>query len=174
MRKIALFPGSFDPMTNGHLNLIERSAKLFDEVIIGVFINTSKQTLFTPEEKKYLIEEATKEMPNVRVIMQETQLTVESAKSLGANFLIRGIRNVKDYEYEKDIAKMNQHLAPEIETVFLLAEEPYAHVSSSLLKEVLRFGGDVSDYLPPNIYHALKKQKNFRLNHSFQWYWHCC
>lgn len=130
MRKIALFPGSFDPMTNGHLNLIERSAKLFDEVIIGVFINTSKQTLFTPEEKKYLIEEATKEMPNVRVIMQETQLTVESAKSLGANFLIRGIRNVKDYEYEKDIAKMNQHLAPEIETVFLLAEEPYAHVSS--------------------------------------------
>lgn len=156
MRKIALFPGSFDPMTNGHLNLIERSAKLFDEVIIGVFINTSKQTLFTPEEKKYLIEEATKEMPNVRVIMQETQLTVESAKSLGANFLIRGIRNVKDYEYEKDIAKMNQHLAPEIETVFLLAEEPYAHVSSSLLKEVLRFGGDVSDYLPPNIYHALK------------------
>lgn len=121
MRKIALFPGSFDPMTNGHLNLIERSAKLFDEVIIGVFINTSKQTLFTPEEKKYLIEEATKEMPNVRVIMQETQLTVESAKSLGANFLIRGIRNVKDYEYEKDIAKMNQHLAPEIETVFLLS-----------------------------------------------------
>ena len=160
MRKIALFPGSFDPMTNGHLNLIERSAKLFDEVIIGVFINTSKQTLFTPEEKKYLIEEATKEMPNVRVIMQETQLTVESAKSLGANFLIRGIRNVKDYEYEKDIAKMNQHLAPEIETVFLLAEEPYAHVSSSLLKEVLRFGGDVSDYLPPNIYHALKPKKN--------------
>ena len=160
MRKIALFPGSFDPMTNGHLNLIERSAKLFDEVIIGVFINTSKQTLFTPEEKKYLIEEATKEMPNVRVIMQETQLTVESAKSLGANFLIRGIRNVKDYEYEKDIAKMNQHLAPEIETVFLLAEEPYAHVSSSLLKEVLRFGGDVSDYLPPNIYHALQQKKN--------------
>ena len=160
MRKIALFPGSFDPMTNGHLNLIERSAKLFDEVIIGVFINTSKQTLFTPEEKKYLIEEATKEMPNVRVIMQETQLTVESAKSLGANFLIRGIRNVKDYEYEKDIAKMNQHLAPEIETVFLLAEEPYAHVSSSLLKEVLRFGGDVSDYRPPNIYHALKQKKN--------------
>ncbi|EGO8852992.1 pantetheine-phosphate adenylyltransferase [Enterococcus faecalis] len=160
MRKIALFPGSFDPMTNGHLNLIERSAKLFDEVIIGVFINTSKQTLFTPEEKKYLIEEATKEMPNVRVIMQETQLTVESAKSLGANFLIRGIRNVKDYEYEKDIAKMNQHLAPEIETVFLLAEEPYAHVSSSLLKEVLRFGGDVSDYLPPNIYHVLKQKKN--------------
>lgn len=140
MRKIALFPGSFDPMTNGHLNLIERSAKLFDEVIIGVFINTSKQTLFTPEEKKYLIEEATKEMPNVRVIMQETQLTVESAKSLGANFLIRGIRNVKDYEYEKDIAKMNQHLAPEIETVFLLAEEPYAHVSSSLLKKFYVLG----------------------------------
>ena len=137
MRKIALFPGSFDPMTNGHLNLIERSAKLFDEVIIGVFINTSKQTLFTPEEKKYLIEEATKEMPNVRVIMQETQLTVESAKSLGANFLIRGIRNVKDYEYEKDIAKMNQHLAPEIETVFLLAEEPYAHVSSRDRKSVV-------------------------------------
>lgn len=163
MRKIALFPGSFDPMTNGHLNLIQRSASLFDEVIVGVFVNTSKKSLFTVDEKKALIEEATKGLANVRVVIQATELTVESAKELGANFLIRGIRNVKDYEYEQDIAKMNAHLAPEIETIFLLADEKYAHVSSSLLKEVLKFGGDVSTYLPASVNQALQ-QKNSEMN----------
>ncbi|MGX7262815.1 pantetheine-phosphate adenylyltransferase [Enterococcus crotali] len=159
MTKIALFPGSFDPLTNGHLDLIERSTKIFDKVIIGVFVNTNKTALFTLEEKLFLIKEAVVDLENVEVIAQETQLTVESAAQLGANFLIRGIRNVKDYEYEKDIAMMNHHLAPELETVFLLADEAYAHVSSSLLKEVLKFGGDVSAYLPKSINQALN-QKN--------------
>ncbi|MEI5988780.1 phosphopantetheine adenylyltransferase [Enterococcus termitis] len=159
MTKIALFPGSFDPLTNGHLDLIERSTKIFDKVIIGVFVNTNKTALFTLEEKLFLIKEAVADLENVEVIAQETQLTVESAAQLGANFLIRGIRNVKDYEYEKDIAMMNHHLAPELETVFLLADEAYAHVSSSLLKEVLKFGGDVSAYLPKSINQALN-QKN--------------
>ncbi|MGX7148630.1 pantetheine-phosphate adenylyltransferase [Enterococcus ureasiticus] len=159
MTKIALFPGSFDPLTNGHLNMIERSTKMFDKVIVGVFVNTNKTALFTLEEKLVLIKEAVAHLENVEVIVQETTLTVDSAARLGANFLIRGIRNVKDYEYEKDIATMNHHLAPELETVFLLADETYAHVSSSLIKEVLKFGGDVSKYLPKSVNQALN-QKN--------------
>ena len=159
MTKVALFPGSFDPLTNGHLDLIERSTKLFDKVIVGVFVNTNKTALFTLEEKLALIKETVAHLENVEVIVQETKLTVESAAQLGAKFLIRGIRNVKDYEYEKDIAMMNHHLAPELETVFLLADEAYAHVSSSLLKEVLKFGGDVSAYLPQPVNQALN-QKN--------------
>ncbi|EOI01949.1 phosphopantetheine adenylyltransferase [Enterococcus moraviensis ATCC BAA-383] len=159
MSRIALFPGSFDPLTNGHLDLIERSTKLFDKVIVGVFVNTNKTALFTLEEKLSLIKRSVSHLDNVEVITQETKLTVENAKELDANFLIRGIRNVKDYEYEKDIAMMNHHLSPELETVFLLANEAYAHVSSSLLKEVLKFGGDVSDYLPNAVNQALN-QKN--------------
>lgn len=119
MSRIALFPGSFDPLTNGHLDLIERSTKLFDKVIVGVFVNTNKTALFTLEEKLSLIKRSVSHLDNVEVITQETKLTVESAKELDANFLIRGIRNVKDYEYEKDIAMMNHHLSPELETVFI-------------------------------------------------------
>lgn len=159
MTRIALFPGSFDPLTNGHLNMIERGTKMFDKVIVGVFVNTNKTALFTLDEKLMLIKQAVAHLENVEVIAQESKLTVESAAELGANFLIRGIRNVKDYEYEKDIAMMNHHLAPELETVFLLADEAYAHVSSSLLKEVLKFGGDVSAYLPLVVDQALN-QKN--------------
>ncbi|WP_348922875.1 pantetheine-phosphate adenylyltransferase [Enterococcus rotai] len=159
MTRIALFPGSFDPLTNGHLNMIERGTKMFDKVIVGVFVNTNKTALFTLDEKLMLIKQAVAHLANVEVIAQESKLTVESAAELGANFLIRGIRNVKDYEYEKDIAMMNHHLAPELETVFLLADEAYAHVSSSLLKEVLKFGGDVSAYLPLVVNQALN-QKN--------------
>lgn len=159
MTRIALFPGSFDPLTNGHLNMIERGTKMFDKVIVGVFVNTNKTALFTLDEKLMLIKQAVAHLENVEVIAQESNLTVESAAELGANFLIRGIRNVKDYEYEKDIAMMNHHLAPELETVFLLADEAYAHVSSSLLKEVLKFGGDVSAYLPLVVDQALN-QKN--------------
>ncbi|OJG75908.1 phosphopantetheine adenylyltransferase [Enterococcus quebecensis] len=139
--------------------MIQRSTKLFDKVIIGVFVNTNKSALFTLEEKLSLIKTVVKDLKNVEVIVQETKLTVEVAEQLGASFLIRGIRNVKDYEYEKDIAMMNHHLAPELETVFLMADESYAHISSSLLKEVLKFGGDVSAYLPSVICEALN-QKN--------------
>lgn len=158
--KIALYPGSFDPLTMGHLDTIERGAKLFDELIIGVFVNTNKKSFFTGEEKVRLIKASVAHLPNVRVIRQTTQLTVESAKQLGAQFLLRGIRSVKDYEYERDIAYMNQHLAAELETVFLLANPQYAHISSSLLKEVLAFHGDVKDYLPTPIYQAIMSQRD--------------
>lgn len=114
----ALFPGSFDPLTMGHLDTIERGAELFDEVIVGVFVNTSKKSLFSAEERVVLITKAVAHLPNVRVIHQEHQLTVETAKELGVKALIRGIRNVKDFEYERGIAQMNHHLNSELETVF--------------------------------------------------------
>lgn len=159
MKKIALFPGSFDPLTVGHVDLIERGAQLFDEIIVGVFVNTNKKSFFTSEEKVRLIQETLRHLPNVRVIAQESELTVIAAKKLGAQFLLRGIRSVKDYEYERDIMEMNHHLAPTLETIFLLADAKHSFISSSLLKEILTFEGDVADYLPRNIYEAIVKKR---------------
>ncbi|MDH6364228.1 pantetheine-phosphate adenylyltransferase [Enterococcus sp. PF1-24] len=158
-KRIALFPGSFDPLTMGHLDTIQRSTKLFDEVIVGVFTNTNKKSYFTEEEKLQLISEVLAPFENVKVLQQSSQLTVTAAAEVGAQFLIRGIRSVKDYEYEKDIAAMNKHLAPEIETVFLLANEEFSHVSSTLIKEVLHFDGDVKKYLPQPIYEAIAEKR---------------
>jgi pantetheine-phosphate adenylyltransferase len=160
MKKIALFPGSFDPLTAGHVDLIERGALLFDELIVGVSVNTNKVNYFTGAERVPLIQEALAHIPNVRVVLQETELTVTSAKKLGAKFLLRGIRSVKDYEYERDIMEMNHHLNPELETVFLLADAKFSYISSSLLKEILHFSGDVEAYLPPNIYQAIVKKRD--------------
>lgn len=160
MKKIALFPGSFDPLTMGHLDTIERGAKLFDELIVGVFLNTSKKSYFTASEKLAIVKQSVAHLPNVKVIGQEQKLTVEVAKECGAHFLLRGIRSVKDYEYEKDIATMNHHLAPDLESVFLLASPQYSHISSSILKEVMAFSGDVADYLPQPVCEALEKKRD--------------
>lgn len=156
----ALFPGSFDPFTMGHLRTIERAASLFDKIIIGVFVNTGKKAFLEPIERVSAIKAATAHLPNVTVLTQETKLTVTIARELGATHLLRGIRSVKDYEYERDIAEMNRHLAPELETVFLLSEEKYSHISSSLLKEVWQFGGDISEYLPTAVYQSMMRKKN--------------
>lgn len=158
MTRIALFPGSFDPFTMGHLDTVARGAQMFDEVIIGIFVNTSKKTWFTSEERREMITKAVAHLPNVQVLVQETDLTVNIAKNLGADYLLRGVRSVKDYEYEKEIMTMNRHLASEIETVILLAAPEYSHISSSLLKEVLTFGGDVEAYFPPAVYQALMEK----------------
>lgn len=159
MKRIALFPGSFDPLTMGHLDTIERGAKLFDELIIGVFVNTTKKSFFTPEEKLTIVKESVQHIPNVRVMTQKNELTVDVAEELGAKFLLRGIRSIKDYEYEKEIALMNQHLDHELETVFLLAQPKYSHISSSILKEVWTFNGDIKEYLPEPVYRALEEKR---------------
>lgn len=159
MKRIALFPGSFDPFTNGHLDTVERAAGMFDEIIIGVFVNTSKKSWFTSSERCAMITKAVAHLPNVRVLEQESDLTVHIAENLGAKFLLRGVRSVKDYEYEKEIMTMNKHLAPEIETVILLASSEYSHISSSILKEVIQFGGDVEAYFPPAIYQAILEKR---------------
>ncbi|HPJ00927.1 MAG TPA: pantetheine-phosphate adenylyltransferase [Enterococcus sp.] len=158
MKKIALFPGSFDPLTMGHLDTIERGSKIFDELYVGIFVNTNKHSFFSVEEKVKLVNDAVAHLPNVTVISQETELTVTTAQRLGASFLLRGVRNMKDYEYEREIMEMNRHLDPNLETVFLVAKTEYSHISSSLIKEVLLFGGDVQKYLPKNVYEAIKKR----------------
>lgn len=158
-KKIALFPGSFDPITLGHLDIIQRGSQLFDEVVVGIFTNTHKKSLFTPQEKLTLVQEACQDLPNVKVLLQEQELTVATAQKIGASVLLRGVRSVKDFEYEQDIAAMNAALAPEVETVILFTAPKYRFIASSLLKEVFTFDGDVAPYLPPNVAQALKEKQ---------------
>nr|WP_313628323.1 pantetheine-phosphate adenylyltransferase [Enterococcus italicus] len=157
-KKIALFPGSFDPITLGHIDLIERASQLFDHLYVGVFQNTTKKSLFTKEEKMLLVKKSLEHYENVSVVSQEEELTVTYARKIGADFLIRGIRNSKDFEYEKDIYALNQHLDDSIETVFLIANPKYEHVSSSMLKEILTFGGDVTAFLPDVVNQYIEKK----------------
>lgn len=156
MSKIALYAGSFDPVSNGHLNLIQRGAALFDHLIVAVATNTSKKSLFTTDEKVQLMQENLTHLPNVTVVQHTGGLTIDLAKEWNATVLLRGIRNVKDFEYEADVAAMNKTQNKEIETVFLTADEKYRFVSSSLIKEVAMFGGDITGLVPENVNRAMK------------------
>lgn len=158
MSKKALFPGSFDPLTNGHVDTIQRAAKLFDEVIIAVLTNTSKVYLFNSNEKIDLIEKSLQHIENVQVISHVGGLTIDLAKDLEITAMIRGMRNTLDFEYETNIALMNKQLNEEIETVILLADEKYRFLSSSLIKEVARFGGDISAFVPKVVNEAIKEK----------------
>ena len=158
----AIYAGSFDPFTMGHLNILNRSAKMFDEVIVAIGTNTSKKPLFTPDEKLEMITAVVKESSydNVRVVLHVDGLIVDFAKSEGATVMVRGIRSLTDMEYEMSIASMNKTQQPEIESVFLMADEKYRFVSSSLIKEVAIFDGDVSGMVPESI--AKKMQEKYR------------
>ncbi|WP_188203783.1 pantetheine-phosphate adenylyltransferase [Desemzia incerta] len=158
MSKIALYAGSFDPVSNGHLNLIQRGAALFDQLIVAVATNTSKKSLFTTDEKVQLMQENLTHLPNVTVVQHTGGLTIDLAKEWNATVLLRGIRNVKDFEYEADVASMNKTQNKEIETVFLTADEKYRFVSSSLIKEVAMFGGDITGLVPENVNQAMKEK----------------
>ncbi len=155
--KVALFPGSFDPLTLGHLDLIKRGSALFDQLAVAVMTNTSKQPLFSIDERVAQVKEAVAGLSNVSVITSQG-LTVDLMNQIGADYLLRGLRNSRDFEYEKDIAAMNQFLDDQVDTVFLLADPKYQHLSSSLLKEVAMTGGDISAYLPANINADLQKK----------------
>ena len=152
----ALFPGSFDPFTNGHLDMVVRAAQLFDEVIVGVGTNLSKNYLFDANEKITLIRRATDNLPNVKVV-EMSGLTVSFMHEINADVLVRGIRNEKDYLYERDIAQMNSDL-DSAETIFLLAKPDHQFISSSLLKEIASTGTDISKYVPDDVYEALVKK----------------
>lgn len=158
MIKNALFPGSFDPLTNGHVDTIERAAKLFDHLFVSVATNTSKKNLFSAEEKINLIQSATKHLDNVSVIEHTDGLTVDLAKKIGASTLIRGLRNAEDFEYEMNIATMNKIQNPGIETIILMASQQHRFLSSSLIKEVSLFGGDISKLVPIEVNHAIEKK----------------
>jgi len=143
----ALFPGSFDPFTRGHFSIVERGAKFFDEVIIGIGINDSKKYFFSHEERLKMIEELYKDTANVHVKAFKG-LTVNFCKELNANFILRGLRNGADFEYEKNIAFANEMLAHDIQSVFLLTEQKYSAISSTILREILNNNGDVSEFVP--------------------------
>lgn len=154
--KRALFPGSFDPFTNGHLDIVTRAAAIFDEVVIGVGVNTNKKAMFSDDEKIEMITEATAHLNNVSVVLM-SGLTAEFAKSISAQFLVRGVRNEQDFLYERNISEMNNRLTG-IETVFLMTSPHNQMLSSSLIKEVAKAGGAVTEFLPANIAAALTEK----------------
>ena len=150
MDRIALFPGSFDPITLGHVDIIERALPLFDEIIIAIGTNSAKKYMFTLEQRISWIEEAFKEEPKIKVVTY-TGLTVDFAKTSSANFLLRGLRNPADFEFEKAIAQANRQLVPTLETVFLLTSARYAYISSSIVREVYLHGGDYAEFVPTSV-----------------------
>ncbi len=150
MKNIALFPGSFDPFTKGHMDIVIRGTALFDEVIIGVGINTAKQRYFKIDFMIPKIEEAFKNYPQVKVMSYEG-LTAEFAKKIDARFLIRGLRNTTDFEYENTISQVNKHQWKDLETVFLITDPNQAYISSSIVRDLHKYGGKVSDFLPYDI-----------------------
>lgn len=157
MKKIAICPGSFDPITYGHLDIIQRGAKVFDEVFVGVLHNSAKKSLFTLEERVNLIEEATAHIPNVKVESFQG-LTVDYAKSKNACAMIRGLRAVTDFEYEMQITSMNRVLDDGIETFFIMTNNQYSFLSSSIVKEVAKYGGNISELVPKSVQEALLRK----------------
>ena len=151
----ALYPGTFDPPTNGHIDLIQRGAKLFEHVTVAILVNPVKDPLFTVEERVEMLRESTAALSNVSVATFDG-LMVEFARKQGASAVLRGIRAISDYEYEFQMALMHRRLAPEIEPVFLQPAGRYSFVSSRMLKEVFSFGGDVSGLVPPNVLKRLR------------------
>lgn len=154
MSRIALFPGSFDPITNGHVEIVRRGLALFDEVVVGVGINSQKKTMFNPEQRMAWITAAFADEPRVRVGKFQG-LTVKYAQEIGATFLLRGLRDASDFQYEKNINFLNKHLAEGIETVFLVSDSATQTVSSSLVREILRFKGDVRGLVPAVVIDAM-------------------
>ena len=158
-QNVIIYPGSFDPLTNGHLDLINRAARLFDQVIVAVLKHDSKQPLFSPQERMEMLEEAVSGLPNVRIDSFDN-LLVDYARQQGAQLILRGIRAVSDYEYELQMALMNRKLDPQLETIFMLPAEAYSYLSSRLVKEVHRLGGDIRDLVPPLVEARLREKES--------------
>ena len=158
MPKIAVYPGSFDPITNGHLDVIERAAHMFDRVIVAVAHNPEKSPMFTPQERVELTRAAVRNLKNVDV--QEFEgLLVKYARERGATVLVRGLRAVADFEFEFQMALMNRRLDASVETIFLMPKDEYTFISSRLVKEIAGLGGDVSAFVPPDVQRALKQKR---------------
>jgi len=145
--KIALFPGSFDPVTKAHVDIIKRSMGLFDKIYIGIGDNSSKKGLLSIGQREQMLRAVFENEPKIHVVAYEG-LTVEFCKSIGAAYMIRGIRTVSDFEYEKAIAQMNHSLAPDIESIFIVSKPGYSSISSTIVREILRYNGDISQFIP--------------------------
>ncbi len=155
--KVALFPASFDPVTNGHLDIIHRSLRVFDRLIVGIAHNVAKSGTFSVDERLDILASVLADMPGITITSFQG-LLVEYCREAGATTVIRGLRAMSDYEYEFEMALMNKHLNPDVETVFLMTSQEYLYVSSSRLKELVRFGGEVSDFVPPVVEKRLREK----------------
>ena len=155
MSTVAVYPGSFDPLTNGHLDLIERGARLFDELIVAVLKNTGKQPLFTVPERVAMVEQACGRLTRVKADAFEG-LLVDYAAEKGANVILRGIRAISDYETELQMALLNRRMRREIETIFLMAREEFSFISSRMIKEIITLGGDVAQFVPACVMEKLQ------------------
>jgi len=156
MSSICLFPGTFDPLTLGHVDIIDRAIPLFDKIIVGIGLNTAKAPMFSPEQRLQWIKEIYKNEPKVDGAIYEG-LTVNFCKTIGAHFILRGIRYVSDFEYEKTIADANRTLDKSIETIFLTGEPKYTSVASTIVRDIIRNGGDSSHFLPDVVFNSLPK-----------------
>ena len=150
MKKIAIYPGSFDPITNGHVDLIKRASKIFDEVIIAITQNANKSSFLSIEQRVGAVESSIKSLSNTRVLSFNS-LLVDFARDHNAQIIIRGLRAVSDFEYEFQLSGMNKRLNSEIETLFMTPSEEFANISSSLVREILSLGGDISPFVPPQV-----------------------
>ena len=155
--KIAVYPGSFDPITNGHLDIIKRASQIFDRLIVSVMFNPSKNPVFSPDERVNMIREVTKDYPNVEVD-SSSELLVEYAQKKGASVIVKGLRAVSDFEHEFQIALTNRKLNRNIETVFLTTNYRYLYLSSSIVREVGMLGGDIDDFVPAEILDQVKEK----------------
>jgi pantetheine-phosphate adenylyltransferase len=160
MRKV-IYPGTFDPLTNGHLDIAERASKIFDQVVVAVAKNEQKKPLFSLEKRRMLVEEATKHLANVKVDTFNG-LLIEYVKSISGCAIIRGLRAVSDFEYELQLALMNRRLVDQIETIFMAPKDTYAFLSSRLVKEIAQLGGNIGAFVPEHVKIAL--QNEFRLS----------
>ena len=165
--KRAVYPGSFDPITFGHLDIIERSAKMVDELVIGVLCNSAKKSLFSLEERGNLIKEITKDIPNVRVESFDG-LLVDYMREIDANIIIRGLRAVTDFEYELQIAQMNHVMKVDAETIFLITNLKYSYLSSTVVKEIASYGGDISKFVPEEIIECIYKKYNVNKEKTYE------
>lgn len=153
--KRAIYPGTFDPITYGHLDIIERSSRIFDELIVGILVNNSKQPLFSVSEREEMIKEAVAHMNNVKV-MSFHGLLVDFARAQDASFLVRGLRAVTDFEYELQMTQTNKVIASDIDTIFLTTSLKYSYLSSSMVRELASFGADISRFVPENVTRKIK------------------
>ncbi len=152
--KIALFPGSFDPVTKAHVDILRRAIPLFDKVVIGIGLNSTKQAFLDIEKRKAMLQAVFADEKKVEVSTYEG-LTVEFCKKIGANYMIRGIRTVSDFEYEKAIAQMNHALVPEIESIFIVSKPGYSSISSTIVRDIMRNNGDVEQFIPKEAFNLL-------------------
>lgn len=150
MQRIAVFPGSFDPITSGHVDIVRRALPLFDEIVVSIGVNTQKSTLFTLEQRTKWLEKVFSDEPKVRISHFEG-LTSDYCKRINARFLLRGLRNASDFDYEKTISQLNYFIGEGLETVFLISRPAFSHISSTIVREIIGGRGDASPFLPPEV-----------------------